>query len=267
MNTHLVDVVYVRLCIVEFQLFSWMQEWTVSDPVYVYFKTICFQPTEHQSSNLLFPRRWTAARWEDSPSWSLSASWVFCCSLKLQTVGTVHAKIHTGYHHEVVVVMYNPSCPLWLCRYEELPAGVEDKGCWRGRQSLHRKTRKRKGGCRESVEETPGYIWNRGWKQPYTGLQGEPLHNCDFTGCRKVLKKNFRYSLLRVFVVPQLSVPAAEPASGLPEDHHLPESHFSQWDWLQRQGDSSRHTWLFMQRVALVCLFYKMPINVSLYWG
>lgn len=42
-----------------------------------------------------------------------------------------------------------------------------------------------------------------------------------------------------VCVVPQLSVPAAEPASGLPEDHRLPESHFRQRGGLQRQGDST----------------------------
>ena len=40
-----------------------------------------------------------------------------------------------------------------------------------------------------------------------------------------------------VCVVPQLSVPAAEPAPGLPEDHHLPEGHFSQRGRLQRQGE------------------------------
>ena len=62
---------------------------------------------------------------------------------------------------------------------------------------------------------------------------------------------------LCVCVVPQLSVPAAQPASGLPEDLHLPESHFSQWDWLQRQGDS---TALWVDTVAFVVLCYKWPI-------
>lgn len=35
---------------------------------------VCFQPTGCQFSNVLFPRRWTAARSDSSPSWSLSAT-------------------------------------------------------------------------------------------------------------------------------------------------------------------------------------------------
>lgn len=53
---------------------------------------------------------------------------------------------------------------------------------------------------------------------------------------------NVKFFIAFVFfcAVSQLSVPAAEPAPGLPEDHHLPESHISQRGRLQRQGDSTR---------------------------
>lgn len=70
----------------------------------VWFEPICFQPTEHQSFSLLFLRRWTAARSEDSPSWSPSASSVFCCSSKLQLVCTGYASVHTAYHPRVWLV-------------------------------------------------------------------------------------------------------------------------------------------------------------------
>lgn len=72
--------------------------------VFVWFTPIRLQPTEHQSSSLLFPRRWTAARSEDSPFWSPWASRVFCCSSELQLVSAACAKLHTAYHPGVWLV-------------------------------------------------------------------------------------------------------------------------------------------------------------------
>lgn len=43
-------------------------------------------------------------------------------------------------------------------------------------------------------------------------------------------------------LVPQLSVPAPEPAAGLSQDHHVPEMHAAQWGGLQRQGETMHQT-------------------------